>query len=111
MGPKLRSERSDTHVSQPADSAPLVPAESNAPPPPVIAEGAVRFEVDGIVDSRLRRNKVEYKVEWTGYQATGDRYSWEPPENLDTAVESIDAFHRAYPKKPGPLSMIKDNKA
>ena len=39
------------------------------PPPAVIAEDAVLFEVEEVLDSRLKRNKLEYLVKWTGYDS------------------------------------------
>jgi hypothetical protein len=68
------------------------------PPPPIEIDGEMEYEVEAIVDSRKFRNKLQYRVQWVGYQET----SWEPAENLE-CPEIVTQFHAQYPDKPGPV--------
>ncbi|BET02017.1 Chromo (Hypothetical proteinRromatin Organisation MOdifier) domain [Nesidiocoris tenuis] len=38
------------------------------------------FEVESILDSRVKKGKTEYKIRWKGYSAKSD--TWEPEKNL-----------------------------
>jgi hypothetical protein len=77
------------------------PGRNQPPPPPVeLAEPDV-YEVEAIVDSRFVGNKLEYKLEWAGYENDPDRYTWEPAENLmDNILDEVEEFHRRHPNKP-----------
>ena len=67
-------------------------------PPPIQVDGVPEFEVQAVLDSRFRRRKLQYFVDWVGYDAS-DR-SWEPADALDNATEALDAFHKKFPDKP-----------
>ena len=69
------------------------------PPDPVVMEGENYYEVEEILDSRMRRRRTEYLVKWQGYNA--DHNQWIPWYNLD-ADDLIADFHRRHPTKPGP---------
>lgn len=74
------------------------------PPPPVIVNEEEEFHVNQILDSRIRRNKLEYLVDWTGY-GPNDR-TWEPMENLQD-VSCVTLFHQQYPNKPSADSLTR----
>ena len=74
---------------------------STVPPPvPTQVDGLPEFEVKSIVDSRYFFRKLQYMVDWVGY----DQFdlSWEPMENLSNASLAIKEFHEKYPDKPRP---------
>ena len=71
-----------------------------APPPSVEVDGFPEWEVDKILDSRIRRGKLSYLIDWVGYDPT-DR-SWEPASNVSHAQREIATFHLKFPDKPGP---------
>ena len=73
------------------------PGQVQEPPPPVVASEQ-RYEVEAILDSRIHRHRLQYRVQWTGYE----EHTWEPAENVDDARDAIEAYHEAYPNKPGP---------
>ena len=87
------------HVSllEPAATDPL-PGQVNPPPPPIEVEGELEWEVEEILDSRKRRNKIQYLVKWIG----DDHPTWEPSEFLANAPALISDFHHHYPTKPRP---------
>jgi hypothetical protein len=75
-----------------------IPGRIQPPPPPVTVEDALEYEVQEILDSRVRNNKLEYFVDWIGY-APHER-SWEPASYLDHAPEEIARYHERYPDRP-----------
>lgn len=86
------------HVSllEPAHSDPL-PGQKQPNPPPVIIEGEEEYEVEEILDSRIRYRRLEYLVKWSGdYEPT-----WQPHHDLANSPALVAAFHRLYPTKPG----------
>jgi hypothetical protein len=70
------------------------------PPLPVEIEGQEEFEVLEILDSRIIRRKLEYLVQWQGYDVS--ERTWEPVANLRNALEMIQEFHRRYPESQVP---------
>ena len=65
-------------------------------PPPIQVDGVPEFEVQAVLDLRIRRRTLQYFVDWVGYDEF-DR-SWERADALNAAV---DAFHKKKnPPKP-----------
>ena len=70
-------------------------------PEAVEVEGTPEYEVDKVLDSQLKRGKLEYLVKWSGYM---DGYnSWEPESNLNNSKEAINDFHKTNPSAPRKL--------
>lgn len=95
------------HVSQIETSTPNpFPDRYPAPPEHVEIEGDIEYEISGIVDSaynhRFTKCQLQYKIKWLGYENTDEESSWLPATEVTHAQDSIDAFHAAYPAKPGP---------
>ena len=86
-----------THRTEKANQ-PTIPGQQVSPPPPVRVRGEEEFEVETILDSRLRRGRLEYLVRWKGY--TPEHDSWEPERNLENAPEQIVAFRSRYSGAP-----------
>ena len=84
-----------------AVSTDAIPGQQTLPAPPVYVDGEEEWHVDAILDSRIRRNKLQYLVQWTGWTNP----TWEPAEFLD-ATSAVDEFHARYPAKAGPLSRL-----
>ena len=70
------------------------------PPLAIQVDGVEEFEVHEILDSRFRRGKLQYYVDWVGYDVS-DR-SWEPAGNLGNAAEALRNYHQKFPSRPRP---------
>jgi transposase InsO family protein len=76
---------------------PISGRQAIAPPPPVLVDGEEEFEVEEILDSRIRYRRMEYLVKWQGYD-TGHN-SWVPHYNIH-APDVVAKFHREHPGAP-----------
>ncbi|KAL5527037.1 hypothetical protein ACEPAG_5828 [Sanghuangporus baumii] len=70
-------------------------------PPPIEVEGAAEYEVELIHDTRRHRNKVQYLIQWKGYQER----TWEPLDNLKNSYQMVEAFHKRYPQAIEPPNL------
>jgi hypothetical protein len=75
-----------------------IPGRTAPPPPPIEVEGELEYEVERIVDSRLFRRQLQYRVIWKGYPEA----NWEPAAHVTHCAELVSSFHSKYPNKPGP---------
>ena len=73
-----------------------------APPLPTQVDGLPEFEVKDILDSRYFYRKLQYLVDWVGYDQS--EISWQPLKNLSNAGKAIEAFHEIFLDKPRPRS-------
>lgn len=71
------------------------------PPPAEVIDNVELFEVEEIVDSRIHRKKLQYRVHWSGYPLKKD-WTWESAENCARAPDAIAKFHEQHPSAPGP---------
>jgi len=76
------------------------PSQIKEPPPPIHIEGEDEYELDKIINSRLRYNKLQYRAKWKGYSPEHDKV-WYPSENFNHAEHTVQRFHQRYPRKPG----------
>ena len=74
---------------------PLVTEQRVILPEAVEVEGTPEYEVEEILDSRLKRGKLEYLVKWSGYM--DDYNTWKPESNLGNSKEVINNFHKSNP--------------
>jgi len=77
-----------------------IPGRVQDPLPAVDVDGQEEFEVETVLDSRLRHGQLQYFVHWKDWPISSR--TWEPAANLANAPGPVDAFHRAYPHKPRP---------
>ena len=68
---------------------------------PVKVEGQPEYEVKEVLDSRLKKGKLEYLIKWSGY--TDEYNTWEPVSNLENSKEAIEDFHKENPNAPRKL--------
>jgi hypothetical protein len=68
------------------------PERAQAPPQPVEVDGWEEYEVERILDKRIRFGKPNYLVKWKGYPDYDA--TWEPLANLENARELVDGFEK-----------------
>jgi transposase InsO family protein len=78
-----------------------IPGRTIEPPPPIIVGGEPEYEVEEILNSRIEKGKLWYRVHWKGYPKS-DR-SWEPASFINNCPDLLRSFHEENPSKPGPL--------
>ena len=71
------------------------------PPEPIEVEGSPEYEVEEVLNSQLKRGKLEYLAKWSGY--TDDHNTWESELNLVNSKEAINDFHKSNPSAPRKL--------
>jgi hypothetical protein len=76
-------------------------------PPPIIINNEEEYEVEKILDSRIKRNQVEYLIDWKGYGI--DERCWVNEKEIN-AKKLIEEFHRENPNAKGPMDKIKTRK-
>ncbi|MBW0460556.1 hypothetical protein O181_000271 [Austropuccinia psidii MF-1] len=81
-----------------------IPNLHQEPPPPIIIEEEEQWEVPQTLDSKIKRRKLWYLVEWKGFSQDPERSTWEPMENLKNFPYLLKDFHSSNPDKPGPNS-------
>ncbi|MBW0514997.1 hypothetical protein O181_054712, partial [Austropuccinia psidii MF-1] len=77
-----------------------IPNCHQLPPPPVLVEEQEEWEVAQVLDSKLKRGKSWYLVEWKGFSEDPERSTLEPASNLTNSPELVKDFHSLYPDKP-----------
>jgi hypothetical protein len=66
-------------------------------PPPIVIDGENEWEVEQILDSRIRYRKLQYKAQWKNHPLDD---TWYPATDFTNAPEITQAFHHKYPMKP-----------
>jgi hypothetical protein len=79
-----------------------IPGRIQPPPPPTIINHEEEYEVNEILDSRICWKRLEYLVDWAGYDTSHQK--WEPVRHLQNAQQLVQEFHKRYPNKPRPRS-------
>ncbi|MBW0463840.1 hypothetical protein O181_003555 [Austropuccinia psidii MF-1] len=77
------------------------PKSHQEPPPPIIIQGEEEWEVSQIMDSKIKRGKLWYLVEWKGFSQEPEGSTWEPTENLKNFLEFFKDLDSLHPDKPG----------
>jgi len=70
-----------------------VKGQKITPPPPVVIEGEMEYEVERILSKRKQHRKVDL-VHWKGYMAEED--TWKKAENLGNVQEVLRDYERGY---------------
>ena len=76
----------------------IISERSQPTPPSVEIDGCKEYEVESILDSRIRQGKLEYFVYWRGYPIS--ERTWEPASNLSNALEKIQIFQHQHLVQP-----------
>ncbi|MBW0507700.1 hypothetical protein O181_047415 [Austropuccinia psidii MF-1] len=59
-----------------------IPNWHQGPPPPIIIQAEEEWEVSQILDSKFKKRKLWYLLEWKGFIQDTERSTWEPAKNL-----------------------------
>jgi molybdopterin-guanine dinucleotide biosynthesis protein len=65
----------------------------------ILVNGFEEYEVEKIIDSRIKRNKLQYKIKWKNYPDPAED-TWEDESNVTNATNLVQQFYRKYPHKP-----------
>jgi hypothetical protein len=76
-----------------------LPGQHQDPPLPIIYNQQPEWEVEGILQSRLRRRKLQYQVKWVGLDHDPEYYD---AEGFKGAPHRLKAFHDQHPQAAGP---------
>ncbi|KAG5730106.1 hypothetical protein E4T56_gene1853 [Termitomyces sp. T112] len=87
----------------PAPDDPIPGLHPNAPLPPVLVNDEEEYEVEEILDSRMFRGRLQFKVKWKGYGI--EDISWEPQASVH-APALIRDFYRRHPNAPKAIQGI-----
>ena len=64
------------------------------PPPPVVLDNVLEYEVEKIILHRERKNRGrisrQFLVKWLGYGP--EQYTWEPERNLTNCREKLEEY-------------------
>ena len=84
---------------------PYTGSKQRAPPGPTIVDGNDEWDVEKIMDSRVKDGQLEYLVHWEGYPHEED--TWEPVDNvLPNSKKLVNEFHRRNPSAPRRISKM-----
>jgi hypothetical protein len=72
-----------------------IPCRTQPPPPCIEIDSHEEYEVEEVLDSRQRRDRLEYLVHWRSYDI--NERTWEPSTNLANAPQKVHEFHQRYP--------------
>lgn len=76
-----------------------LPGQDYARPEAEDISGEDEWEVDRVLSSRIYRGKLQYQVQWRGWDPDPE---WYPASNFRNAPDCLKAFHDAYPEAAGP---------
>jgi predicted aspartyl protease len=76
-----------------------LPGQVIPPPPAETIEGELEWEVQDVLASRLRSQRLEYQVKWVGHDTDP---TWYPADNFEHSPHKLRDFHARYPEFPGP---------
>jgi RNase H-like domain found in reverse transcriptase/Reverse transcriptase (RNA-dependent DNA polymerase)/Integrase zinc binding domain/Chromo (CHRromatin Organisation MOdifier) domain/Retroviral aspartyl protease len=88
---------------RPAPIDPIPGRRVRAPPAPEIVGGEKRYEVEEVLDSRMRYRRLQYLVRWKGYGY--EENSWLDERDLDAPALLAD-FYKSHPTAPKRISML-----
>ncbi|MBW0497912.1 hypothetical protein O181_037627 [Austropuccinia psidii MF-1] len=78
-----------------------IPNINQFPAPPILVEEQEEWEVAQVLDSKLKRDKLRYLVEWKGFSEYPERTTCQPASNLTNSQDLVKYFFSLYPDNPG----------
>jgi len=77
-----------------------IPGRTIEPPPPVVVDDSLEYEVESILDSRIRNRQLQYLVHWKDYDPS--ERTWEPLDHVIHCPDLLLNFHNSHPSSPKP---------
>ncbi|MBW0522176.1 hypothetical protein O181_061891 [Austropuccinia psidii MF-1] len=71
------------------------------PPPPVLVVEQEEWQVAQVLDSKLKRGRLLYLVEWKGFSKDPERTAWEPASSLTSSPDLADLSAISSEAVPG----------
>jgi hypothetical protein len=107
----LRTVHPVFHVAQLEPAyANTIPNRVEEPPPPVVIDDEIEYEVAEILDSKIDKRlrcRIRYFIRWSGYEGTDEEFSWVNATDIANASDLIEAYHAQHPNKPGSFTDFK----
>jgi hypothetical protein len=88
-------------ITAPPD--PIAGRHTMLPPPPEVVEGEKEYLVAEIIDSKMFRGKLKFKIKWEGYGPEHD--SWEYAAEVH-ALERVADFYQKHPAVPRQIRAV-----
>jgi hypothetical protein len=63
-----------------------LPGQANEPPPPIVVTTEEEWEVQKVLASRVVRKRLQYRVQWTGYD---EDLTWYPASNFKYSPKKL----------------------
>ena len=82
-----------------------LPGQEDKPEPPIEINGTPEYVVEQVLNSRVLRGKLQYQVDWQGYDPDA---TWYYAHGFIGAPHKLRDYHEAYPNKPGPPVRLKE---
>src|SRR5579862_3489272 len=82
-----------------------LPGQINSPPLPIQYNGEDEWEVEEVLAVRRVRNRLYYRVKWTGLDHDP---VWYNPDGFKGSPQKLKEFHNQYLDKPGPPRYLAD---
>lgn len=81
-----------------------LPGQEAENPPAEVLDGDEEWELERILTSRLHYRKLQYQVEWTGWDPDP---TWYPASDFKNAATKLEEFHTRNPDHPGPPKRLR----
>jgi len=76
---------------------PIPGRKPRAPPPPIVVDGELEWEVEEVLDSRWYRRRFQFLIKWKGFSR--DHNSWEAAFDVK-APDLVTEYYQKHPAAP-----------
>lgn len=76
-----------------------LPGQEAENPSPDLLDGEEEWELERVLTARLYYHKLQYQVEWKGWDPDP---TWYPASDFKNAARKLEEFHARNPEHPGP---------
>jgi len=76
---------------------PIPGRKPHAPPPPIVVDGELEWEVEEVLDSCWHRRRFQFLIKWKGFSR--EHNSWKVASNVKVP-DLIAEYYQKYPAAP-----------